>query len=243
MQYCNVGDKASVIYKFGEGNEQTYTAGKFSPIQVEASRIFVGGAAFTGGQCDAIPYRINLVVTTFLETGRILNEPHTVNVWGPIYGFDGCQFGSGGGTRQSLPGYLVLCKGIITRADLQKKVFSPPADTKVEWRYVNTFLSRYVRTQIDTRTVVITRLDGLPDNCGNAPEEYCQLKIAPTNRPIFIATGQCPLTFSVQCGECPEGTMRCECLSDPRGYCCLPCDETINSIKSITNLLKVFNNG
>lgn len=243
MLYCNPGEKATVTYKFGDGVEQIYNVGTFSPVDVETSSFLLGTPVFPGGQCDRIPYRIRLVVTTFYANRPMSNDPHTVDVWGPIYDFVGVRRGTQAPAEQYYPGYLILCKGIITRADLQKKIFSPNPDTKVDWRYINTFVGQYSKTEIDPRTISITRLDGLPDNCGNTPEQYCQIKISPTNRPVFIATGQCPVIFSVQCGECPEGTMRCECPSDPRGYCCLPCAETINSIKSITNLLKVFNNG
>jgi len=48
------------------------------------------------------------------------------------------------------------------------------------------------------------------------------------------------VTFSVACGDCPEGYSRC-LISEYPGYCCLDCSATAASIRAITNELRTKN--
>lgn len=59
---------------------------------------------------------------------------------------------------------------------------------------------------------------------------------------IFKDSGQCPITYKVECikDKCPEGFMKCKRDAYP-GYCCIPCNEIKNEIASITAILRGIN--
>ncbi|MEH2287166.1 hypothetical protein [Nostoc sp.] len=71
----------------------------------------------------------------------------------------------------------------------------------------------------------------------------CEIKVLVGGKTIFSAHGKCPVTFDVACGDdCPEGFCKCKSLGYP-GYCCLDCAVVASEIHSITQSLKIKNNG
>lgn len=50
----------------------------------------------------------------------------------------------------------------------------------------------------------------------------------------------CPIEYRLNCRECPQGYLRCDCTEYP-GYCCLPCEPIAAEIKSIKNNVKTLN--
>lgn len=81
----------------------------------------------------------------------------------------------------------------------------------------------------------VSRIDGLPDNCGN--EGKCKLAIKKGNQLIYETPeleGQCPkYTFSCD-DDCPGGRIKCKC-DKPPGYCCLPCKDLRNRFINLAN--------
>ncbi|MEH2371947.1 hypothetical protein [Nostoc sp.] len=70
--------------------------------------------------------------------------------------------------------------------------------------------------------------------------DKCQIIISNGGQQLFQAKGKCPVSFTVSCGNCPEG--QCECHSDSYpGYCCLDCGAVASNIRTITNELKEKN--
>ena len=71
--------------------------------------------------------------------------------------------------------------------------------------------------------------------CPVASENHqlCNIKILNNGSVIFQAQGDCPVSFTVACGdECPDGYCKIECETYP-GYCCINEAE----IKSLSNQL------
>ena len=75
---------------------------------------------------------------------------------------------------------------------------------------------------------------------GIPPTTRCSLQIIHNGQVLFQDQGNCPVTYSVQCGKCPPGKYECYSPIYP-GYCCLDCASTAASIRNITNDLKVKN--
>lgn len=67
----------------------------------------------------------------------------------------------------------------------------------------------------------------------------CKLEVKDkTGKLIFEKAGNCPIKFTVACGDsCPEGHIKCKC-SDYPGYCCIPCEQLKNEVKSIKSTIK-----
>lgn len=241
MTYCSTNEKAIVSYSFKDGIKKNYETTR-SPIQVVVNQIPIPASAYDdkGGYCNAVIYRVDFILITTTTT-RTYQNKYSATVYGPVLDVRGLTYDP---TKSSSPGYQILCRGLVT--------FVPGTTTPnnlpypdIRW-YVQGVSAGgygYIRTEVDSKSVVITRLDQLQDNCKKPPYLLCELTITLANRTRFVDSGECPCNFTVQCGDCPEGTLRCDCPSDPRGYCCLPCTETITSISSITNLLKALNNG
>ena len=62
--------------------------------------------------------------------------------------------------------------------------------------------------------------------------ERCYIEVKSGGIIIFQDQGECPVNFRVTCGDCPEGTIRCEQPGYP-GYCCLPCQPIAQKINNL----------
>jgi hypothetical protein len=72
------------------------------------------------------------------------------------------------------------------------------------------------------------------------PGGDCYLRVKHQNSVIYEVRGECPLTFNIQCGNCPPGHIECKCNAYP-GYCCIPCSEIRNGIAAATAQLRGIN--
>lgn len=57
---------------------------------------------------------------------------------------------------------------------------------------------------------------------------------------IFTTEGDYPGSFKVSCGDCPDGTCRCETDSYP-GYCCCDCNSLAGQVRQIKNTVSNLN--
>lgn len=64
----------------------------------------------------------------------------------------------------------------------------------------------------------------------------CYIEVLHQDSIVFTDQGDCPCTFTVQCGDCPEGTIRCDSSGYP-GYCCIPCAELAQRVNAMTRRL------
>ncbi|MBC6436215.1 hypothetical protein FM036_45630 [Nostoc sp. HG1] len=76
--------------------------------------------------------------------------------------------------------------------------------------------------------------------CPIPEESETCIKVSYKNRIIFKDQSMASVTFSVSCGDCPEGFCRCVIPEYP-GYCCLDCNATAAKIRTITNELRSKN--
>jgi hypothetical protein len=74
----------------------------------------------------------------------------------------------------------------------------------------------------------------------NKDDSKCEIKILSNGSVIFHDKGECPVNYTVACGRCPPGTCECKIDAYP-GYCCLDCNSTAASIRTITNELRAKN--
>lgn len=65
----------------------------------------------------------------------------------------------------------------------------------------------------------------------------CYIEVKYNDLIIFVDQGDCPASFEVQCGDCPEGTIRCDSPKYP-GYCCIPCAELAQRVNAMIRRLK-----
>lgn len=64
---------------------------------------------------------------------------------------------------------------------------------------------------------------GFQPGSGILSVRLCKITITDSTGATFEKEGQCPLTYTVACGdECPEGYCKCKSLKYP-GYCCCKC--------------------
>lgn len=65
------------------------------------------------------------------------------------------------------------------------------------------------------------------------PTDICQLIIKDSvGNQLFTASGKCPITYKVACGNCPPGQIECKTNKHP-GYCCIPCQSTASKINNL----------
>lgn len=70
--------------------------------------------------------------------------------------------------------------------------------------------------------------------CPGTQKLRCSIIVKHQGQPIFQDQGDCPVSFSVQCGNCPDGQIECKKAEYP-GYCCIPCQGTAQKINNIGN--------
>lgn len=80
-------------------------------------------------------------------------------------------------------------------------------------------------------------------HCPGTPTDdgKCQIVISNNGQTLFQARGDCPINFTVACGDgCPKGQCKCHSDSYP-GYCCLDCKTVAAKIGEVVNDLKYRN--
>ncbi|MGL5925485.1 hypothetical protein [Chroococcidiopsis sp.] len=122
--------------------------------------------------------------------------------------------------------------------------FSVPASYSISWIDCGAF--DFIRNtngtlggvEIDPNTLIYK-----PEiKCPGPPlGNKCSIEVKHKGIIIFQDQGNCPVSFSIQCGDCPEGTIKCNAPGYP-GYCCLPCTEIAGEIKAIASQVRRINN-
>lgn len=230
--YCSNHPKATVLYKFNDGIQRDFYIDK-TPIEVKAVEKEI--PTFTGGQCPIgyeVRYRYKLgavnaeTIATVGLSGAIQGAG-IVGVFPEDAGYDRYDVGGGSGSFEVT--LYIYHNNTRYQAAGSSGGFSNQAGF------------RPLRKDYYIHIISATPLNNQIDNCGN-PKKICELQVINNGQIIHIDQGICPCTFSVSCGDCPEGTMRCECAGYP-GFCCIPCNELKSGIRSITNYVRSINNG
>jgi hypothetical protein len=78
--------------------------------------------------------------------------------------------------------------------------------------------------------------------CSTSNNQRCSIQILHNNMLLFSDQGNCPVTFTVSCGNCPPGTEEHKTNTYP-GYCCLDCQSIASEIRGIANTVRGLNRG
>jgi hypothetical protein len=70
--------------------------------------------------------------------------------------------------------------------------------------------------------------------CPVAANKRCSIEINYNGLVIFQDQGNCPVTYSIQCGNCPNDQHECESKIYPY-YCCNSCADTANKINNLAS--------
>lgn len=76
--------------------------------------------------------------------------------------------------------------------------------------------------------------------CPAPGKKRCSIQVLYNNILVFSDQGDCPVSFSVQCGNCPPGTEEHKSPAFP-GYCCLECENIASQIRQIAATVRGIN--
>ena len=105
---------------------------------------------------------------------------------------------------------------------------NPCSSTQAEIQCISTY-SRLVSETSFTINPLI--------KCASANKKRCSIEVKFNGLIIFKAQGDCPCTYSIQCGNCEDDSQECKHQAYP-GYCCIPCEKTAQAINNIANKIK-----
>lgn len=223
MPFCNSGERAVITYSFNNGKQRVHLSND-TPIDVIITEKYTPN--FTGGQC-LVSYDVRYEITGFGGLDCVMSTAtRTVSLLGEIESI-GWEFKLEGGYSPFAPQVIFAnaATAYIYHANGQK--YSLGGGSGGICQNPNAYSARILS---------VVRRDGLFDNCGN-PKKICELAVKKNGFVLFKDQGQCPCNFNVSCGDCPDGTMRCESSGYP-GYCCLPCKEIKSEIASLTRQVR-----
>ena len=206
--YCEMGDKPQIKYKFGEGKERIYKS-QFAPIEVIQKEL----PAEASDSYSSEGYEIT---------------------------FDSPQFSSGRGSRtvvdhstffvppsSGYPNGRMYLVYIPCGQTTYPKLNPCTGSEQVQCHSTATALTTL------TSTIQIDRTK----KCTSTNQKRCSFQVLYKGAVVFQAQGDCPLTLSVQCGNCEEGSHECKHQAYP-GYCCVPCKETGEKLKNIASSVR-----
>jgi hypothetical protein len=213
MVYCQTGDKPTIKYRFSGQNEKVYKS-DFAPVEVTTKVTPIENT----GNYKPEGYGIGFVPLNGNGT-YFWHIVHDHKIFNIPTGVDP--------TWQTTPRItLMLC--------------GQTAFPKVS----NCGSSAF---QFYTECLQTSLFNGQFDidpnrKCPTANGERCSIQITHNGIVIFQDQGNCPVTFSVSCGNCPPGTEEHKSSIYP-GYCCLDCASVASEIRLITNTVRGLNRG
>lgn len=232
MSYCKAGEKATVFYKFPDKQELKHVTLK-TPIEVVAQSIT------TTGYMPGVAYDCDYWLDSYnMDTGALTSSYHYApDFKNKIFGTLSGGFSSyyppfvilpvdwGGYTGFSQfcrhQNYQIPVEHSDSRGNRVKSYFNFLGFNYRPWRQDSYCHQPYV-----PRDVKFVRIDGKPE-----PLKY-ELIVTGFDGTQFKDYGLNMPTFKVSCGDCPEGTKRCESSGYP-GFCCIPCDEIATRINRL----------
>jgi hypothetical protein len=236
MIHCKAGEKVVVKYKFPEKEEIRYTT-KNAPIEITVQPITAKYYVFTGYVCEywidaydqetgvlensqrSVDTGSNINPTLISPDARTIYPPfeYPITEWLDLTGFSsycrhqyyrqGVRFSNSAGQRRI--SYFNFL-GAAERPSRQSSNCYPP----------------YV-----PRDVTFRRLDGKED-----PLKW-EIHIVDSKQNSFTDYGLQKPTYAVQCGDCPEDSIRCHSNHYP-GYNCIPCSEMKSEIAAIRSMIR-----
>lgn len=210
MTICEVGDKPKITYKFGTGSEKVYKS-EYSPIEVVTQSL----PAEANSTYDRLGY--GLSISAVNGSGSVFAVAHEVIRLPPV---PGTAFPSGGTFLR----YMRCGKTTWERAI--------PCTDPINIA-MNCELLDY-----NLNPGNFTILPNL--KCATPNPEKCSIIIKYNEQVIFKDQGVCPITYSYECGNCPDGYEEIKTSTYP-GYCCYDCASVKQELITIKNMVKRLN--
>lgn len=205
-EYCKKGDKPVIKYQFNGGAERIFKS-KYAPIDVISK-----------------------------ETPIIASENYNTKGYGISYiGLNG------NGTRSDwvVTDHIIfnLPQGVDTIWGTTPRIAIKRCDDK-SFRKVqdcNSYVAYRYTNCLDTSLINMQdlRID-LTKKCPQETKKRCSIVVLYKGLTIWSDQGDCPISFSVQCGNCPDGQHECESNVYPF-YCCSDCAGTAAKINNLVN--------
>lgn len=196
MPYCEGQNQAKVYFKYPNADWDTFLSTN-PPVDYQSEIINSNSSNGNNGsgQCDCIKYRISY---DLLKNGKLLYS-YIQAAWGPIGGVR-IYYSNPDNMSASSLSQQILCKGLLSGKCLP------------EQQWIN-FAQGSGTPGLTIANILITRIDGLPDNCGGG-ETQCKFTITDSRGVVYTRTEkECP-QVKVVCGEdkkCPSNTCECQC--------------------------------
>lgn len=68
----------------------------------------------------------------------------------------------------------------------------------------------------------------------------CSIIVSHKGNSVFQDQGNCPCSYKIQCGNCPDGSIECQTNSYP-GYCCIEYSQIKAEIAHLTAMVRRIN--
>ena len=232
-EYLNSGEPQGVVGKIGQAIGRSYcrrygadpSAARFgNAVRIEnACRPYLDGlnpgdgveigAQFAGGQCQGAAYTVTATTTqTSPFTGVVFTSNHSVNVTGPIteifgrplFSFSSCTVSPGVGGRQNIGN---MRHQLFVRGN-GSLVSNNPVSMAGSWLGNTCTASPNPATDVPLSNIVITRIGGLPDNCGSPPPTVTQPRARPDGTgPSFRFNPSADIDLGIEVEVNPDGTI------------------------------------
>lgn len=222
MSYCNIGDTPKVTYSFGGQSTPSVYISSESPIEVIANDL---GSLANGGQGVCIIYNYYWEVDFHRRSDdAFLGRSGYTSSGGPSdkYAVRGPVTGIRTRLEPRSAHVEIACRGkaneLCTSSTVWREVFAAVTNNS----FKNAELLGFYSTAPNS-------------NLGPAPPQT-EIIVTANGLTIFNDQGNTPCTFTVQCGDCPPGTTKCNSPGYP-GYCCIPCNSMAQRINNLANKL------
>ena len=214
MAYCNIGDEPTVRYKFNGQTEKVFES-QYAPIDVITKTVPIEGS----NNYKPDGYGIGYVPLNGNGTYYWFNvvDHKIFNIpagVNPIWG--------------TTPRIAMMSCGQTTFSKLLN------CGTSATDYYVECLSTLLFNGSLD---IDPNRKCPTP-----ASRQRCSIQIIYNGLTIFQDQGNCPVTFTVSCGNCPPGTEEHKTNTYP-GYCCFDCNSILSEVKGITNTIRGLNRG
>ena len=217
MSYCSAGQSPVVNYKFANGGLVAYQCSN-SPIDVEITHI---PTTFSGGQCPIL-YNIRISDSGGPSFGFL-----DLRFWGPIIAARIIVFSK----------YSYSFNAVLSTFNAQVLAGGTNYDGPQPLPYWITIGGGQGGSYSARPLSIVSAVPEYQatDPCGNLPDKD-RIEVKYDGVTVFQDTGNAPCTFTVQCEDCPPGTVKCNSSSYP-GYCCIPCQSTAQRINNLASRL------
>jgi hypothetical protein len=112
-----------------------------------------------------------------------------------------------------------------------------PGETDPKWKYGIYWLGCnypiYEGVNVNPNTLIIDNSKG----CPSPQKEKSSIIVSAGGRTIFQDQGDAPLSYKIQCGNCPDGQSEMKINKHP-GYCCIDCQSVAQEIAALRYAIK-----